>query len=276
MTEDKTLAARFFFRNCAVSLHLPGEMRISRTLTPGPDDVVLDRDFTPAGTPTEFIGSQSDFYRFLDATSSTNASIVKKLSAIGYMLCNKLPRGGRRCWAFICVNEDEAACANGKSLFAKAVAQLCNTATVFGPDLRDSFALSVVSEKTNFLIVEDCPSHGQSIQRLFNLCTSDWIIDRKCREQLSIAIDNAPYILVTIGEPFNKLRQDGSFRRRFVPLEFSSFFSTDNTIISFLGHVMFQDWDKSQWLMFDNLMFYCVLGYLRSYSRGEDVFSFYG
>lgn len=81
VSEDNTLAARFFFRNCAVSLHLPGEMRISRTLKPGPDDVVIDRDFTPAGTPTEFIGSQSDFYRFLDATSTTNTSLIKKLAA---------------------------------------------------------------------------------------------------------------------------------------------------------------------------------------------------
>ena len=76
-TADPTLAARFFFRNCAVSLHLPGEMRISRTLTPGPNDVVLDRDFTPAGSPSEFIGGQSDFYRFLDASSSTNGSLIK-------------------------------------------------------------------------------------------------------------------------------------------------------------------------------------------------------
>ena len=82
-SEDPTLAARFFFRNCAVSLHLPGEMRISRTLIPGPNDVVLDREFTPAGSPSEFIGDQSDFYRFLDATSSTNGSLVKKLAAIG-------------------------------------------------------------------------------------------------------------------------------------------------------------------------------------------------
>lgn len=275
MTEDKSLAARFFFRNCAVSLHLPGEMRISRTLTPGPDDVVLDRDFTPADSASEFIGPQSDFYHFLDITSPANATIIKKLAAIGYMLCNKLPRGGHRCRAFICVNEEKGACANGKTLFAKAVAQLCNTVSLFKPDLSDSFALSVVSEKTNLLVIDDCPPHGHSVQRLFNLCTSDWIIDRMCREPLSIAIENAPYVLVTLGEPVNKLRQDGSFRRRFVTLEFSSFFDSDNTIRSFIGRTMFLDWDKSQWHMFDNFMFHCVIEYLHCYSRGEDVFDFY-
>lgn len=41
------------------------------------------------------------------------------------------------------------------------------------------------------------------------------------------------------------------------------------------GHVMFRDWDSTQWHMFDNLMFYCVREYVRSYSRGEDIFNLY-
>lgn len=140
--EDPTLAARFFFNNCAVSLHLPGELKISRTLKPEPGDVVLDRDFIPAGWPSEFIGAQSDFYKFLDVTSLSNASLLKKLTAIGYMLCNKLPRGGRRHRAFLCVNEDTGAYANGKTLFAKSIAQLCNPVLSYaGKSLISSLAM---------------------------------------------------------------------------------------------------------------------------------------
>ena len=115
--KDTTLAARFFFKNCTVSIHLPGEIRISRTFRPGPGDVILDRFFMAASSPTEFIGGKSDFYRFLDGTSPSNGCFIKKLAAIGYMLCNKLPRGGCRHYAFMCVNEDKGACANGKTLF---------------------------------------------------------------------------------------------------------------------------------------------------------------
>ncbi len=273
-TADPTLAARFFFRNCAVSLHLPGEMRISRTLTPGPNDVVLDRDFTPAGSPSEFIGGQSDFYRFLDASSSTNGSLIKKLTAIGYMLCNKLPRGGRRCRAFICVNEDKGACCNGKSLFAIAVSKLCNEVFYSGRDIKGFWCLSQVNERTNLLHLDDFPAES-NLSRLFNLCTSDWIILRKAKPQVTIPTSKAPYLLLTSDVAASELRKDGSFRRRFVVLDFASFFSPENTIRDYIGHDLFLDWNNAQWHMFDNFMFYCVLEYLHLYSRDKDVFDFY-
>lgn len=273
MTEDKTLAARFFFRNCAVSLHLPGEMRISRTLTPGPEDVVLDRDFTPAGTPSEYIGSQSDFYRFLDATSSTNASIIKKLTAIGYMLCNKLPRGGRRCRAFICVNEEKGACANGKTLFARAIAQFCKASFATEYNARSPFWLNVVDENTNLLVLDGMPFYFD-YTHIFNLCTDAWIVSRKAQEALVIPREVVPYLLITTSASVNMIRKDASFRRRFSVLDFSSTFGPEFPIAHNIG-LMFDQWDNEQWHMFDNFMFYCVLGYLRSYSRGEDVFSFY-
>lgn len=273
-TADPTLAARFFFRNCAVSLHLPGEMRISRTLTPGPNDVVLDRDFTPAGSPSEFIGGQSDFYRFLDASSSTNGSLIKKLTAIGYMLCNKLPRGGRRCRAFICVNEDKGACCNGKSLFAIAVSKLCNEVFYSGRDIKGFWCLSQVNERTNLLHLDDFPAES-NLSRLFNLCTSDWIILRKAKPQVTIPTSKAPYLLLTSDVAASELRKDGSFRRRFVVLDLASFFSPENTIRDYIGHDLFLDWNNAQWHMFDNFMFYCVLEYLHLYSRDKDVFDFY-
>lgn len=274
MTEDKTLAARFFFRNCAVSIHVPGEMRISRTLKPGPDDVVLDRDFTPAGSPSEFIGKQSDFYRFLDASSSTNASIIKKLTAIGYMLCNKLPRGGRRHRAFLCVNEDKGAYENGKTLFAQAIAQFCKTSFIDACQTNDPFWLSPVEETTNLLIIDDMPSYFD-FSEIFILCTDAWSIPRKAQPRLVIPREKAPYILITSANTADMFRKDGSFLRRFALLEFSSFFGPENTIRNFIGRAMFQEWDKPQWHMFDNFMFYCALEYLRDYSRGNDAFSFY-
>jgi len=275
MTEDKTLAARFFFRNCAVSIHVHGEMRISRTLKPGPDDVVLDRDFTPANSPSEFIGRKSDFYRFLDASSLTNASIIKKLTAIGYMLCNKLPRGGRRHRAFICVNEDKGAYENGKTLFAQSIAQFCRTSFVDACQTDDPFWLSPVEEKTNLLIIDDMPSYFD-FSEIFILCTDAWSIPCKGQPRLVIPREKAPYILIPSANTADMFRKDGSFLRRFTLLEFSSFFGPENTIRNFIGRDMFLEWDKSQWHMFDNFMFYCVLEYLREdYSKGYDTFSFY-
>lgn len=272
--EDSTLAARFFFNNCAVSLHIPGELKISRTLKPEPGDVVLNRDFMPAVYPSEFLGDKSDFYRFLDGTSPSNGALIKKLTAIGYMLCNKLPRGGRRTRAFLCVNEESEACANGKSLFAKAIARLCNPVTVDARCTHGAFYLSAVKENTNLLILDDVP-YCFDFSKVFNLCTGDWHIERKAQPELVIPRKKAPYLIITSNATKQMLRNDGSFRRRFAVLEFASLFGPVFTIDKYIGRIMFHDWDSTQWHMFDNLMFYCVLEYLRSYDRGEDVFSLY-
>lgn len=272
--EYSTLAARFFFNNCAVSLHLPGELKISRTLKPEPGDVVLNRDFMPAGSPSEFIGEQSDFYRFLDYTSLTNAGLIKKLTAIGYMLCNKLPRGGRRHRAFLCVNLESEACANGKSLFAKAIAQLCNPVAVDARDTFGPFDLSVVNEETNLVIIDDVP-YCFDFCKVYPLCTEGWYVERKGRPERIIPREMAPYLIITSNVSVAMLRKDGSFRRRFAVLEFSSMFGPENPIYKFIGRTMFHEWNSAQWHMFDNLMFYCVLEYLRGYDRGEDVFSLY-
>lgn len=273
-TVDNTLAARFFFRNCSVSIHLPGELKISRTINPGLADIVLDRDFIPSGSPSEFIGVQSDFYRFLVGTSPSTSSLIKKLAAIGYMLCNKLPRGGSRHRGFLCVNEDNEACANGKTLFARAIAQLCNPAFVPARDILDSFSLSVVSENTNLLILDDMP-YCFDVCKFYTLCTDTWHVQRKAQPQLIIPREKAPYVLITSNATGAMLRKDGSFRRRFAVLEFASFFRPEFPIDKYIGRVMFHEWDSKQWHMFDNLMFYCILEYLRSYDRGEDVFSSY-
>lgn len=273
MTEDKTLAARFFFRNCAVSIHLPGEMRISHTLNPGPDDVVLDRDFTPANSQSEFIGGQSDFYRFLDASSSTNASIIKKTAAIGYMLCNKLPRGGSRCRAFFCVDEIKGACCNEKSIFAEAIAQLSNPVISKGSRYDKPFWLSNVSDSTNLLIIDNLPARVD-LSELFMLCGQDWIILRKTQAPKIIELAKAPYVLITTSVPADLMPAERSFRRNFAVLDFSSAFGPDSNIGQHVGH-LFHGWSNEQWHRFDNFMLYCVCEYLKDYSRGNDVFSFY-
>ena len=272
-SNDTTLAARFFFRNCAVSIHLPGELKISTDLTPEPGDVVFDRDFVPAESPAEFIGWKSDFYRFLDKTSSSNSSIIKKMGTIGYILSNKLPRHNpTRCRAFLCVNESEVACCNGKTLFHKAIELYCDTVRINGRGgVRDDFAFCEVSEKTQLVCIDDLPARVKFCQ-FFEKCTDDWVVNRKARAPLVIEHAKSPHLLITSNLPMSKVRKDGGFRRRFVVLEFSDFFGMENRIDEFLGLRMFIDWDSEQWNKFDNLMLYCVTQYLNALALNYDLF----
>ncbi len=275
-TADPTLAARFFFRNCAVSLHLPGEMRISRSLKPSPDDIRLNRDFTPIESPSEFIGPQSDFYTFINESSESNASLIKKLCTIGYILCNKLDRNPakHRSYGFICVNEEKGAYCNGKSLFAKALGLFCVCERLSRKNLRNSFGLSGVTGATQIVVIDGFDGNT-SIRPFYTLCTSPWLIQRKTQPVLLIESAKSPHLILTSSASVAELPSDGSFRRRFVSLEFSSYWNESNRIEKYFGHAFFDEWSKEQWHMFDNFMFYCVLEYLRDYSNGNDVFSFY-
>lgn len=240
--------------------------------TPKPDegDIVLDRDFVDV----EF--TDGDFYKFLRCTSSSKESFAKKALAIGYMLCNKLPRD-RRCRfkTFICVNENDGAYANGKTLFTESVAQFCNTVRLQGKDCYGPFWLEPVSESTNLLVIDDVPQN-YNYTPLVALCTEDWQINRRCRSPFYLAHETAPYVLLSANITSKSLRRDRAFLRRFVTLDFSSFFGPDNPIGKYLGRNMFSDWNEDQWHMFDSFMIDCIMQYLYCSSDGEEnVFSLY-
>ena len=154
-----SIAARFFFLNCSVTIMVDGEMKISRSVKPGTchSDVMLDRIFIPEDDPTTFIGQHNEFYKFLSLTSSTNSSMLLKCSAIGYMLCNRLARDGFRGRSFVCCNENEGAYGNGKSLFCHGIAELSNPAFLDGKINRttDGFALSCIDENTTVAVFDD-------------------------------------------------------------------------------------------------------------------------
>lgn len=269
---DNTLAARFVFCNCSVSIHTTGELIVSRDLRLKNGDCLLPRNFSPAGSIQEYMCLESDFYRFLKGTSPSEDSLRKKMLAIGYILCNKLTRKHPIRRGFFCVNAVEGANRNGKSLFAMAIAQFCHTVKTSGRRYDKPFWLSDVTSSTNLLVVEDLPLRAD-LSELYLLCTHGWCISRKCQPCEFIERTSAPHLMVSVSLSIDDMPKDGSFLRRFVLLEFASFFGPENPIDKYIGRVMFRDWDSAQWHMFDNLMFYCVIEYLRSYSQGVDVFS---
>lgn len=270
----KSAAARYFFRNGCAELSTGG-LTFHPYANPscpnkGPGDIVIDRDYVDV----DFV--ESDFYKFLWRTCSSRNSFAKKALAIGYMLCNKLPRDRRcRCKTFICVNENDGAYANGKTLFTESVAQFCNTVRLQGENCQSSFWLAPVSESTNLVVIDDVPQE-YNYAPLVALCTEDWQIDRKCRRPLYLAHETAPYVLLSANITSKSLRKDGGFRRRFVTLDFSSFFGQDNPISKYLERNMFRDWGEDQWHMFDNFMLDCIMQYLYCSNGGEeDIFSLY-
>lgn len=268
MNKNETLAARFFFRNCSVSIYLSGGIAISFDLTPEPEDVVIDRDLMPMSA--DRILEDNQFADFLCEVSQTNDDLIKKINAIGCMLCNKLPRDSRRNKAFICVNAKEGDCANGKSLFARGVSELCNSAWQPPSCMRRRVQLSNVTERTNLLVVDgvDC---GFNFRRLFNLCTDSWWIESKAAPTVVIPREKAPYLLITSQGSVSTMPSDLSFKYLFEILEFSLERSQGPAIINRVG-IMFDLWTAREWSQFYNFMFWCVVTHLGHFNSRRILF----
>lgn len=267
ITDHPSIAARFCFDNVTLTLFTDGRMTISHSYQPGPDDVRIPRNFTFVDSPVDYINPRNEFYRFLSLTSTSNQELLTKLSAIGYLLCNRMPRTFDRSKAILCVNEQSSYCATGKSLFLSAVAGYCHSAYADAAESESPFWLSEIKPSTNLLVLDDLP-RNTSLLGVFDLFKSTWIIHRKARSPLVIPREKAPYILAATNLPKSKLRKNGSFRRRFCALEFSSYFNAEYRPIDEFGHSLFHDWDCDQWNLFDNFMIYCIRQYIRGYVLG--------
>lgn len=265
-TETNTLAARFIFNNCTVSIIDTGEVLVgTRPASPDAGEVLIDRDFKYEQDPSECCSERSVFLRFLQLTSSAWYPAFLKILAIGCMLCNKLPRRRGRRFGCLFFNECPDATRNGKSLFATAISQFCTTVKD-RPQMqgRYSFYNSCVTERTTLLHIDDLPSL-KSILDLYELTVGDWQIARKCEDLLTIKHENAPYVIATTNLCWRDL---GQMTSMYIPVGFSSFFGPDCRPMDYFGHCLFYDWDAEQWHIFDNFMIYCVTEYLKALATG--------
>lgn len=274
--KDQTVAARYFYRNCAVTVYLSGELEVSTDLQLEPGDRQLNREFTLMDDESAYINPRNEFCTFLNASSGTNASMIKKLSAIGYLLCNKLPRNvlKNRQYGFICVNEKIGACCNGKTLFTQAIAQFLSCDRMLRFWARNPFALSSVNEATQAFIVYELTAK-EKLTPFYELVTCPWVINRKGLPTEVIPQEKAPHLILISQAAASELPKTGSFKRRFVPLEFSSFWNIKHTPYDRFGHALLVGWDAEQWNLFDNFMFYCVREYLSTYRNNSDIFRLY-
>lgn len=271
---QKADAARFHYRNCTVTIKEDGELVITRGTPQSVGAERLGRDFTPEIDPATIISQENEFYQFLSLTSFTNRGMLLKCAAIGYMLCNNLPRGGKRSRSFVCCNENDRATANGKSLFCRGVGELSKAVYLDGRRNRRTGGIDLrgMDEQTTVAIFDDITLSKSALERFYQICPGEWRISRREDVELILEGDVAPYVLISTNTPAWKFLADASARRRFIPLEFSSYFGETNRIEEHFGHQLFTGWDTRQWHLFDNFMIYCVREYLRIYSQGKDIF----
>jgi len=215
-------------------------------------DQVIDRDF-------EVADSDCDFKQFVDDLGSDEEDRISSIeSTIGYLLHGYKDPGDSP--AVILNDEvisDNPEGGTGKGLFVKAVSKLKNTAIIDGKSFDPSgqFAYQTVKTDTQVLSFDDVKQKFD-FEKLFSVVTEGITINYKFQTAITVPFERSPKIVITTN--YAIAGEGHSHDRRKWELEFSQFYNKNMTPVERLGKRLFDEWDDSEWLSFDNYMIKCL------------------
>lgn len=215
-------------------------------------DQVIDRDF-------EVADSDCDFKQFVDDLGSDEEDRISSIeSTLGYLLHGYKDPGDSP--AVILNDEvisDNPEGGTGKGLFVKAVSKLKNTAIIDGKSFDPSgqFAYQTVKTDTQVLSFDDVKQKFD-FEKLFSVVTEGITINYKFQTAITVPFERSPKIVITTN--YAIAGEGHSHDRRKWELEFSQFYNKNMTPVERLGKRLFDEWDDSEWLSFDNYMIKCL------------------
>ena len=219
--------------------------------------------FTPKGIKADFVEfilyTSDDLLDDFDFDAH-HQLLLNKITTLGYLLTGwKTPT---ECKAVVIRNRHLGQYQNGKSLLAKAVGKIRKLDTIH---YWDEYALDIVDPNTDVILIDDVDRRF-SFKSLFTPLTCDLILRRKAHSEIIIDWADSPKFMLTTND-YIKGANEGSAKRRIAYVDISGHYSPAHTPIDEFGHLMFKDWDKYQWQLFDNFMMECTMWYFRSYNN---------
>jgi hypothetical protein len=186
---------------------------------------------------------------------------VSFCSLIGYLLHSfKTPANNKAV-----ILNDETISENpnggsGKGIFCNAIGKMKKMVSIDGKQFGfdKSFAYQLVQADTQVLLFDDVKKNF-AFENLFSLITEGITIEKKNKDAIKIDVHKSPKIVITTNYPIGGI--GGSFDRRKLEFEFSSYFSSKHTPFDEFGSMLF-DWDNEEWQKFDNFMIQCVQVYI--------------
>lgn len=162
------------------------------------------------------------------------------------------------------VEFDEANGGTGKSLIGKAVSQIVPILFIDGKTIKsqDKFRLSGLNGHHRIIFFDDVKKDFD-FESLYPLITGDLYIEKKYKNAVVIPGTETPKLLITS----NYVVKGGggnAEKRRKVEYEVSTYFKNIQTPLEQFEHRLFDDWDKEEWIKFDNFMIKALQFYLKN------------
>ena len=256
--EDTKEKCYIYYQNCAVEVTEKEIRKIDYLDLDGFvwKNQVIERDFNEAD-PTDCV-----FEKFIKKISGGEKDkFISFITLIGHLLHSfKTPQNNKAV-----ILNDELISENpnggsGKGIFCHAIGKMKKLVSIDGKQFGfdKSFAYQLVQADTQVLLFDDVKKNF-AFENLFSLITEGITIEKKNKDAIKIDVHKSPKIIITTNYPIGGT--GGSFDRRKIEYEFSSYFSAKHTPFDEFGSMLF-DWEKDEWEKFDNFMLQCVQIYL--------------
>lgn len=222
---------------------------------------IINRNFNSDFDCKNDTDELSDFHLFLQKATNGKEHFKSVCSAIGYLVSSyKNPSIAK---AIIITDllsqiKNEAFGRTGKGLIIKALSYIINVVEFNGKATNlmfDRFVFQNVSPITALVVLQDV-SKGFVFESLFSTLTDTMSIEQKHKAKISIPFESSPKVAITTN---HTIPQDSdSYKDRKHVLTLNNKFSAEYKPEDFLGRLLFDVWDESDWQKFDRFIIKCV------------------
>ena len=234
------------------------------------------------GREYEMVMGKSEFETFLEHAcgSLENSPEWEKRkhafeTLIGYLVCRH-----KEAVNYLCVLTEETPTENdggtGKSLIMKAVKYWRKRNLKDMKRVRTG-STSNVQFMWSAMREENAPEYFQlddinknfNLEELFTLATDDFEWERKGKDITHTPFAESPKIV--IGTNYFPYMGGEAYKRRIRLFELSNHYNANVTPNGEFGHLLFDDWDESEWKRYDNFIVHCVQTYQQTYKAEQDA-----
>ena len=158
-------------------------------------------------------------------------------------------------------DESEANGRTGKSLIGTALSKMCCFKRLDGRnfDFNDKFRFQEINLQHQIIDFNDA-NKKFDFERLFSVITDDMTVERKGSNSISISFEESPKFMLSTNYVIKNM-DNSSNNRQFV-VELSNHYNESHTPFGEFGHLLFEDWSKTEWLRFDLFMIKSIQYYL--------------
>ena len=256
---DTKEEAYLYFTNCALRITSGGVDVIDYLDLGGYvwRDQVINRSFVQSED------LNCDYKKFISNISKSDRERINTLeSTIGFLMHGYKNLSSSP--AVILNDEvisDNPEGGTGKGLFMNALSQMKKLVIIDGKhfNFEKSFPYQLVSADTQILCFDDVKKHFD-FEKLFSVITEGLTLEKKNKDAIKIPFEKSPKVAITTNYAIKGA--GNSFARRKWEVELHQHYNGRHSPLDEFGRHFFAEWEKEEWIMFDNYMISCLSSYL--------------